>query len=176
MTRRRSLLFSLALLMGAAFALPGQALARKGDRGAKLNLRMLERAADRLGLDDATLKQIEDRVYEAEKRGIELKSQLELAKLELRRVLDQDAPDKAAAMKRIEDVGRLETALRKHQMGLMIDVKTMLTPDQRKMLRTLTRRGERGKRRGHRGRRGGPDGPDGRGGPGGDGPPGEAPF
>ena len=108
MTRRRSLLFSLALLMGAAFVLPGQALARKGDRGAKLKLRMLERSADRLGLDDATLRQIKDRVYEAEKRGIELKSQLELAKLELRRVLDQDAPDKAEAMQRIEDVGETD--------------------------------------------------------------------
>lgn len=169
MTRRTPLLLTLALFAFGALAVPGAALARKGDGPrAEMNLRMLERAAERLELDDATLTAIKDQVYEAEKAGIDLKAQLERAKLELRRVLDQDTPAKGDVMSRIDEVGRLETALRKHQIGLMIDVKAMLTPEQRKALKKMTRRGER--RRGKAGRRGkgkdrGERGPDGRRGP-----------
>lgn len=155
----------------ALLAFAGTALARKGPGHhgpdgprAEFNLRMLERAAGHLGLDDATLTRIKDRVYQAEKKGIELKAQLELAKLELRRLLDSDAPSKDEAMRRVAEVGDLETKLRQHQIGLMLDVRAMLTPEQRKKLEQMRgKRGHRGKRgrRGERGERGpgGPDGP-----------------
>lgn len=145
-------LVSLFVLIAPAAAQPG----RRGGPPAEMNLRMLERAADRLGLDEATLDRIKLRVYEAEKVGIDLKAKFELAKLELRRALDADTADKAAVMGRIEEVGRLETELRKHQVGLMMDVHAMLTPEQRTKLKQMTRRarGERGKRRGKRGKKG----------------------
>lgn len=140
-----------ALLCALTLAAP--ALAGPGDDGprrdsprAELNLRLLERSAEQLGLDEATLDRIKNRVYEAEKTGIDLKARLELAKLDLRRALDDDETAKAEVMKRIDDVGRLETELRKHQVGLMIDVRAMLTPDQREALRKMTRRGKRGRR------------------------------
>lgn len=142
----RVALFTLTL--AAAVALGGPAFARKGPGGpdgprAELNLRMLERAADRLGLDEPTLDRIKERVYQAEKTGIDLKAKLELARLELRRTLDADTPAKDAVMKRIDEVGRLETDLRKHQIGLMLDVKAMLTPEQRRELEKMSRRGGR---------------------------------
>jgi Spy/CpxP family protein refolding chaperone len=134
---------TLALVLTAplAHAGPGQ----RGEDGprAEVHLRLLERSAEQLGLDEATLGRIKDRVYEAEKTGIDLKARLELEKLELRRALDDDNHAKADVMKRIEEVGRLETELRKHQIGLMIDVRAMLTPDQRDALRKMTRRGGR---------------------------------
>lgn len=140
-----------ALLCALTLAAP--ALAGPGDDGprrdgprAELNLRLLERSAEQLGLDEATLDRIKTRVYEAEKTGIDLKARLELAKLDLRRALDDDETAKAEVMKRIDDVGRLETELRKHQVGLMIDVRAMLTPEQREALRKMTRRGKRGRR------------------------------
>lgn len=166
---RRSILF--LLMVGLALAVPGSALARKGppgERGPKLSLKTLDRIAPQLGVEDAVLAQIKTRVYEAEKRSIELKAQLELAKLEMHRALDAESPDKAAVMGHIEAVGRLHTDLRKHEVGLMLDVRAMLTPEQRKTLRTLSARRDRGRRgkRGPRGQRGkrGPRGPDGRGG------------
>jgi len=169
---RTETLIPLAVLL-AGLLIGGIALARKGPGGpggpagprAEFNLRMLERASGQLGLDDATLSRIKDRVYESEKIGIDLKAKLELAKLELRRVLDEDNPPRDTAMKRIAAVGDLETRLRQHQIGLMIDVRAMLTAEQRTMLKQMRteRRGKRGKRgkRGERGRRGQPpaDGP-----------------
>lgn len=142
---------TFALLCALTLAAP--ALAGPGDDGprrdgprAELNLRLLERSAEQLGLDEATLDRIKTRVYEAEKTGIDLKARLELAKLDLRRALDDDETAKAEVMKRIDDVGRLETELRKHQVGLMIDVRAMLTAEQREALRKMTRRGKRGRR------------------------------
>lgn len=152
--------FALIALLLTGLLAAGSAFARKGPEhggpvGAEFNLRMLERAAGRLGLEDATLGKIKDRVYQAEKKGIDLRARLELAKLELRRTLDADAPSKDDAMKRIAEVGRLETELRQHQIGLMLDVKAMLTPEQRQMLEQM--RGERAARgkAGKRGKRGG---------------------
>lgn len=169
---RPTILIPFALVLAALLVAGGTALARKGPghRGgpdgprAEFNLRMLERAAGQLGLDDATLSRIKDRVYESEKTGIDLKAKLELAKLELRRALGADEPVKADVMKRVAEVGDLETRLRQHQIGLMLDVRAMLTPEQRKQLKQM--RGERRERRGKRGKRGkrerrGPGGPDG---------------
>lgn len=146
----RALAPALALLCALLCAAP--AVARPGPGGpgerprAELDLRLLERSAEQLGLDEATLDRIKARVYEAEKTGIDLKARLEHAKLELRRALDDEAPAKADVLARIEEVGRLETELRKHQVGLMIDVRAMLGPDQRDALRKMTRRGKRGRR------------------------------
>lgn len=164
MKRLTPIIALIAVLLTGLLA-AGSAFARKGPGGpgghdgprAEFNLRMLERAAGQLGLDDATLDRIKDRVYQAEKKGIDLRAKLELAKLELRRTLDADAPPKDEAMKRIAEVGRLETELRQHQIGLMLDVKAMLTPEQRQMLEKM--RGERAGRgkvgkRGKRGKRG----------------------
>ena len=179
MKSRAKIIIPLALVLAALMAVGGVALARKGPGGpgghggpkAELNLRMLERAAGQIGLEDATLSQIKDRVYESEKKGIDLKAKLELAKLELRRALDGDNPVKADVMKRVAEVGDLETRLRQHQIGLMLDVRALLTPEQRKQLKQIrserranrAKRGKRGKRgeRGERGRRGGRGGPDG---------------
>ena len=142
MTRALTLALPLALALCTlaatlAHAGPGQ----RGEHGPGADVRLLERSAEQLGLDEATLARIKDRVYEAEKIGIDLKAQLKLQKLELRRALDDDNHAKADVMKRIEEVGRLETELRKHQIGLMIDVRAMLTAEQRDALRKMTRRG-----------------------------------
>lgn len=155
----RRWIMSLLLLCGFALCLPGAAFARKGPPdggGPKLNLKMLDRVAPRLGLSDEVLAQIKARVYEAEKVSIELKAQLELAKLEMHRALDAESPAKAKVMQHIEAVGTLHTELRKHEVGLMLDVRAMLSPDQRAKLRQMTgerHRARRGKR-GPRGKRG----------------------
>jgi Spy/CpxP family protein refolding chaperone len=65
-------------------------------------------------------------------------------------------------MTQIDDVGRLHTAIRKHKTGLMLDLRAMLTVEQRRELRQLMQKrrqrwknragkqGKRGKRGKHR--------------------------
>lgn len=153
-----TLLSALLLASGAAFAGPG---GRGPD--ALLDPGRLDRAAERLGLDDATLEKVKARAYAAQKEAITAKAELKVARIELHRLLDADAPDKAAALAQVDRVGQLESALRRLKVSALLDIRGMLTPEQRAQLKTM-KRGRRGRdgRRGRgprRGRRGPPDAP-----------------
>ncbi|MCA9541384.1 MAG: periplasmic heavy metal sensor [Myxococcales bacterium] len=168
---RKSPRFVLTLL-GLTLLLPAFAAARphggpggpggRGGPGPEMHLKMLEESAAKLGIDDATLGRIKEKVYAAEKEGIALQANLKTAEVDLRRQLDQEKPDRAAVMAQIDKVGAAHTALRKHKLGLMLDIRGLLTPEQQKGLKAMMH-AHRGKGRHHRHR--GPPGP---GGPGGD--------
>ena len=136
-----------------------------GQGGFMMNPQMLERAAAKIGLDDNTLRLIKDKVYTAKKQSIPLKAELETTELELRRALDSDAPDRATVMKLVDSVGTLKTQLTKVKLGVMLDIKGMLTQEQIGKLKAMRHEfhGKKGKRqkkgRRERGeRRGPPDG------------------
>jgi len=106
--------------------------------------------AERLGVSDATLRRIKDKVFAAREQSIDLRGNVDKARLQLHRLLDADAPDESAIMKQIDAIGKLEIQLRKSRIGLMLSVHKLLTPAQRKQLRQLMAE--------HRGPRGGWDG------------------
>ena len=149
------------LLVDASAAWAGPHGRGKGPgHGRMLSPEMLERAADRLGLDDATLKSVKDQAYAAQKEMITLKADLQRARLDLRRMLDGEQPDRSQVMSQVDTVSKLQTALHKKRLGLMLDIRAMLTPDQVKQLKSMRgemrswkrqRRMERKRRRAERG-------------------------
>ncbi len=154
---KRNLTWATALILGASLLFVGLAQAKgnkhsKRGPGGMLTPRNIDRVASKLSLDEATVTQLKDRVYAAEKEGIGLKAQLEEARLELRRALDSAEPQRDVVMAKIDEVGRLHTAVRKHKTGLMLDLRAMLTPAQRAELKELMqkrrKRWKKGKRRG----------------------------
>jgi len=154
---KRNLTWATALILGASLLFVGLAQAKgnkhsKRGPGGMLTPRNIDRVASKLNLDEATVTQLKDRVYAAEKEGIGLKAQLEEARLELRRALDSAEPKRDVVMAKIDEVGRLHTAVRKHKTGLMLDLRAMLTPGQRAELKELMqkrrKRWKKGKRRG----------------------------
>ena len=127
-----------ALLLG--LALPQSALAnRDRSRGPEGHHRgtphlLFEKHAERLGLDAKTLEQIRAISEAAKEQSGELRTNLKKARMTMRQFLSVETPDKAAVMKQVEIMGAIMTDLRKHRMATILDIRALLTPEQRQEL------------------------------------------
>ena len=153
--KSHSLTAMVLLAIGLLF--PLTASAKKGG----LRIKAIERAAAELGIDDDTLGQIKEIMYTGRRGGVDLRAELERARIDLHELMDQDAPDRSAVMGAIERVGKLHIKMKQHRVGVMLSVRALLTPEQRRGLRSFMekrRRHRKGKqRRKERRKRGGPD-------------------
>ena len=148
--------------------------------------KQLERLADDLGLDQATRDRLKEQL-KATRESLKGKHQeVRAGRDALKQLMEADAPNRAAVMAKIEELGRLQTEIKKVQMGAMLDLHAALTPEQRAQLRDRMGKWRKGKgkgmrgpgpdgerphgRKGRRGHRPGDDGPDDDDGPGDDGP------
>ena len=127
-------------------------------KGPKKNpLEMIERHADKLGIDDATLDAIWEIADAGRPEGRKLRRNLRQLRKELREMLRSDDPDREAVMAQVEAIGEVEVSLRKHDLNILMDIQILLTPEQREALDELRpkhgKKGPMGK--GSRGRRGG---------------------
>ena len=98
---------------------------------------MIDGLAAELGVADTVVKQIKDKAYKADQDAIKLRADLDSARLEMRRMMDEDKPDQAKVLKQVEVVGGLETELKKNRIRLLLSVRELLTPDQRKKLQKI---------------------------------------
>ena len=135
-------------IFALAFVLPlfAQAQGRGGGGVGKLNPKKIDRMAERLKLSEDVTERIKKLVFDHKKQQIELKAQARDAQLELRRQLDQDAPDRNGIMSQIEGLGSHQIKMRKLRVGLLLDIRSLLTADQRDGLKKLLRRGKRDKK------------------------------
>lgn len=123
--------------------------------------RILERHADRLGLDDGTRARVRSIADASRPEGERLRADLEARRREMRDLLGADAPDEAAVMAQAERIGAAETALQKQRLRTMLEIRAILSPEQRaELVKIHAERKERWKgwKRGGR-PEGGPDGP-----------------
>jgi Spy/CpxP family protein refolding chaperone len=91
---------------------------------------IMRRALLDAGLSREQVARIQDIIFQAEKEKVELKYRLESARLELQRLLEVAQPDKKAVFEKLEQIGRLEVELRKNRLGLMLDIRALMTPEQ----------------------------------------------
>ena len=118
---------------------------------------------EKLGLSDGQVESLHNLRYEAMKRHIDLKAAVSTARLDVRHLLHQDAPDEGAVMAAIERAGEASVDLRKSDVSHMLKGRSIIGPDKWKQVRQLMaerrhRRPERGHRRGRHGREHGPEG------------------
>jgi Spy/CpxP family protein refolding chaperone len=138
--------------LAMALLIPSIASAKKGPGGFRLG--QIERAAESLGIEAETVSQIKKIMYDGRRTGVDLRANLEKAKIDLHERLNQRSPNRAEVMTSIERLGALKTKAKKHRVGIMLSIRALLTPEQQKGLRKLMKekRGRRkGKRRGKRG-------------------------
>lgn len=69
-----------------------------------------------------------------QRRAIDLRAQIQTAQLDLRQQMRADQPDKAAIGKLVDKVSALRADLQKSQIGTMLDVRELLTPEQREKI------------------------------------------
>lgn len=121
--------------------------------------KLLEKHADQLGLDEATQAQITQLVEASRSQREVLREASQREREVLRELLAADTPNTDAVMEQIDVLGSLRTSLRKERLRSWLEVRALLTPEQRQQLREM-RSERREKFREHmKRRRGEPDAP-----------------
>ncbi len=113
------MLTAIALCLG-----PGVANAGKGPPALK------KKVMREIGLTDAQIKKIDDLTYKADREKLDVKHDVQKARLDLRHLMDSDKPSKSAVFSQVEKISALELKLKKNRVGLMLDVRALLKPEQ----------------------------------------------
>src|SRR5262245_46516015 len=115
--RRAASLLALGIfLLGFIFIGPGWANPGEphGEHGPILE-RVLERCAERLGLDDTTLTAIRTLAATSRQDEETLRAEIHQAHDTMRALLSQDKPEESAVMQQAERIGALELAQQKQR-------------------------------------------------------------
>ena len=88
--------------------------------------------SEELKLTDAQEKQMQASFLTERKEMVQLKADLEKAKIEMREVMMADNIDKAIAMKKLDQVSAAKTAIAKRKLSGKLERMSILTPEQRK--------------------------------------------
>jgi Spy/CpxP family protein refolding chaperone len=132
---RISKLIRLLAVLLAVAGLAAPALGEHGHLRKKPPLdEILERNAERLGLDAETLAKIRAAADASRPEHERLEEELHALRLEMRALLSDDAPDPDAVMQLADRVGAAETALDKHRLATLLEIRGLLTPEQRREL------------------------------------------
>jgi Spy/CpxP family protein refolding chaperone len=83
----------------------------------------------KLGLSKELVQKIQDITFESNEQLINLEADLKRAQLELDKLLRAASPNENAVLQQVEAVGRAETAVRRNRIGLMLQIKRLLGPD-----------------------------------------------
>jgi Spy/CpxP family protein refolding chaperone len=154
MNRTLNLLIALAVF-AASFGLAAPAAAQQGsDRLMRqfVRPRVLMRHQKELGLTDKQKNAIKEHVKQAQAASVDVQFKLEQEMQKLEELVASDKVKKSAAVAQAKKVLELENEMKTIQLGLMIDIKNELTPEQIEMIKDV-RRGERDERRERRQRR-----------------------
>jgi Spy/CpxP family protein refolding chaperone len=108
-----------------------------GAGAARDPLRVFEANADELGLDEETRAAIRARIDASQEATKRLEAAVRALYHTLQETLDQDAPDRDAVMAVVDSLGRTEIELRRHRIGTLLEVRALLTPEQRERAREL---------------------------------------
>lgn len=137
-----------ALAAAAAFAAPGfggpdgarrNERPDRGPHGGPGLERLLQnpRIAKEAGISDAQIESLKAAEYEQRKTIIKLRGDADLARLEVRKLMQAEKVDKAAVLNAVDKAGRAMTELRKAQIEHHLAVREILGPETCAKLREM---------------------------------------
>jgi len=121
MKKTITLLVALMLSLGTAVALAGP-----GHAPPALKRKFMKK----LGLNNKQIKKIDDLTYRADREKLDLRHEMEKARLDLEQLMSAEKPNEAAIFSKLEKISELELKLKKNRIGLMLKVRAILTPEQ----------------------------------------------
>ena len=134
----------VALSMVFVFAMSGVALANHGGHdGFSLKekcykkLGLLMQCGKQLKLTDEQMQTLKDKKFEIMRQHIQIESQMALVALDIKKQLMADAPNQTQIDALIDNKVELKRTLLKAFAKTIVDVKTLLTPEQRAQMKEL---------------------------------------
>lgn len=131
---------------------------RHGPHGPPRIERVLERHAEELDLDADTHAAIRAIAAKAREADRPVADQLHTLHEHMRKLLDGDSPQQDDVMQWADRIGAAETELKKSRLRTMLEIRTLLTPEQRKKLVEIFEE-RRGRRKGFAGESPPPEAP-----------------
>lgn len=104
--------------------------------------RILEHHAEELGIDEATLDAIAELVETIRPELIKKHDEIRDLRRGFHELLEADEPDRELVLQQIEIIGEAEIELHKLEIEMLLDIRSMLTPEQRAALEAFVK--ERG--------------------------------
>ena len=107
---------------------PGRGCPGGGHKGA-VGIQWIQshaKLAEKIGITDEDIAKLTDIEYEQKKTMIPLHSKQRLAQVELDYLLEQDTPDQDAVNKIIDELGAIQTEIKKTEINGYFQVKTAL--------------------------------------------------
>lgn len=95
--------------------------------------------SSKLGVDQATAEKIKGIVDAAKPKLQAARQSLKDVRRHLHDLLSANSPDRSAVLSQADQLGQLETALRKQRLEMMLDIQSLLTPEQRQKMVTMFR-------------------------------------
>lgn len=109
---------------------------------------------ERLGLTDQQMEQLRSRRLEAAKERVKIRSDMRIARIELRELMTSPTPDEKAVMAKARQIGDLYAQLLETRVAHGLALKKILSPEQQQKLREMRAAGRGpGPREGRPGRR-----------------------
>jgi Spy/CpxP family protein refolding chaperone len=105
----------------------------------------IHRWSRKLKLTEQQENQIKAIILKQRREQIQLRAQLQLARIDMRELLDQHRPDVGKVLQAVENVGKFELALKKSRILMVVQIKAIFTPEQNAQANKM--RMEHGKRR-----------------------------
>lgn len=115
------------------------ALAASPQRGLKRHHRQLgiEMFADELGLTEEQLSKIQEQQFATKKNSIEQRAKIQIAELELRKLMKDKDADAAEIRNKIKEIGELKTNLHLNRVEGKLALHKVLTNEQFEKLQSL---------------------------------------
>jgi Spy/CpxP family protein refolding chaperone len=129
MLRRAAALLCAAASLVAAIGLASAAQARPPENRPVGGL--IARHAARLGLEGDALRAVQAVVEASGGHHAELLQKLDAARSAMRELLSVPVPDPDAVMAQAEAIGAVETELHKNRLTAILEIRALLSPEQR---------------------------------------------
>lgn len=91
----------------------------------------------RLDLTDAQREKLADLHERQQRKAIQARADLQIARMDLRKLMQADAPSATAINAQIDKVSRLQSDMRKSQVATHLEARALLTPEQQKQLKAM---------------------------------------
>ncbi len=131
-TRRRK---AAALVLTGLMALAASGASAKGRHGGHHGLRGLEKRIEALELEPAVRDEIGAILDAAREDKRALRDGMREAHEALKALLEQETPDEAAVMAQADAIGALHADAHKQRLSVLLQIRPLLTPEQREELR-----------------------------------------
>jgi Spy/CpxP family protein refolding chaperone len=128
-------LHSLALMLGLALAIHLPATTAQASRWTHQKSgehphELIAKHAERLGIPEEVVAQVTTVAERARTEMKALMMSLKEERVALKELLRGDNVDRGAVMAQIDVIGEVEVALRKHKIGVLIEIRELLTREQ----------------------------------------------